>query len=340
MPTEPTTGLPRHAWTKISYVDRTLRVFHDLSGNGDGDRAWTLCVEAQNVDLPSGYYFGASAATGGLSDTHDLFGFLTYSVNEDFGARQQDVNQQQQYQQQQQQAAVDPQKAAEQEKQQSEIEALRAKLKALDNLETQQQANTQQQEQDNVVEINNSAQEEQTQQQDDTVQQQQQQVQQQQQQQAKAQQQAQQQAQAKPQAQPKQQAQAKPQAQAQAKPQAQAQPKQQVQQPVRPVASVDTSALLARIASLEALVTSTAQAAQQQQKLFSEALSLVLGSMATKADLNDVARKSDVNIVSSGDNSGNNAAAARDLQRIVQSIKCVEFLVFFQVSRFNVGGVD
>ena len=46
--------------------------------------AYELCTKVENVPelsfIPKEMYFGVSAATGGLSDDHDVNAFLTYSV--------------------------------------------------------------------------------------------------------------------------------------------------------------------------------------------------------------------------------------------------------------------
>jgi len=42
------------------------------------DDNWVQCVEVHDVMLPAGYYFGVSAATGDLSDNHDIYSFTTY----------------------------------------------------------------------------------------------------------------------------------------------------------------------------------------------------------------------------------------------------------------------
>ena len=42
-----------------------------------GDGAWQHCFSKDQVDLPVGYHFGVSAATGQLADVHDVFRFTT-----------------------------------------------------------------------------------------------------------------------------------------------------------------------------------------------------------------------------------------------------------------------
>lgn len=36
---------------------------------------WTECFILRRVTLPSGFYFGATAATGDLADNHDIISF-------------------------------------------------------------------------------------------------------------------------------------------------------------------------------------------------------------------------------------------------------------------------
>jgi len=60
-------------------------VTHDL----DNKRAWAPCFQVEGVKLPTGYYFGASAATGDLSDAHDIVSMKLYELDapEDSGDR-------------------------------------------------------------------------------------------------------------------------------------------------------------------------------------------------------------------------------------------------------------
>uniref|UniRef100_A0A8R1DXR2 L-type lectin-like domain-containing protein n=1 Tax=Caenorhabditis japonica TaxID=281687 RepID=A0A8R1DXR2_CAEJA len=52
----------------IRYVGDTLSIFTDVENKA----VWNLCMSVNNVQLPTGYYFGMSAATGDLSDAHDV----------------------------------------------------------------------------------------------------------------------------------------------------------------------------------------------------------------------------------------------------------------------------
>jgi len=47
----------------IVCVPSCVQVFHNI----EGDDNWAECFNAPNIDLPTGYYFGFSAATGDLA---------------------------------------------------------------------------------------------------------------------------------------------------------------------------------------------------------------------------------------------------------------------------------
>jgi len=51
---------------KIRYENDVLSVFTDLENKNE----WKDCFSVDGVELPTGYYFGASATTGDLSDNH------------------------------------------------------------------------------------------------------------------------------------------------------------------------------------------------------------------------------------------------------------------------------
>ena len=57
------------------------QVFHNI----EGDDNWAECFNAPNIDLPTGYYFGFSAATGDLAG---LSVCLCVHLLEYFGDRQ------------------------------------------------------------------------------------------------------------------------------------------------------------------------------------------------------------------------------------------------------------
>ncbi|KAJ8408693.1 hypothetical protein AAFF_G00253280 [Aldrovandia affinis] len=60
----------------IRYVRRRLTVMIDI----DGQHEWRDCLDVPGVRLPEGYYFGASAVTGDLSDNHDLVSLKLYQL--------------------------------------------------------------------------------------------------------------------------------------------------------------------------------------------------------------------------------------------------------------------
>ena len=54
--------------TRVIYYHGTLSVLMDTSG---GQKA-SVCFTEKNINLPTGYYFGLSAATGGLVGTEPI----------------------------------------------------------------------------------------------------------------------------------------------------------------------------------------------------------------------------------------------------------------------------
>ena len=66
---------------KIEYYNHKLSLlFHN--GNTNNEEDYELCFEAHEVYLPTYGHFGLSAATGSLSDDHDVLKFLTHSLLE------------------------------------------------------------------------------------------------------------------------------------------------------------------------------------------------------------------------------------------------------------------
>eukprot|EP01117_Protostelium_nocturnum_P005222 TRINITY_DN189_c0_g1_i1.p1 TRINITY_DN189_c0_g1~~TRINITY_DN189_c0_g1_i1.p1 ORF type:complete len:533 (-),score=183.47 TRINITY_DN189_c0_g1_i1:66-1664(-) len=55
---------------RLIYLQGTLQVLTKLQSQAD----WSVCTTVA-IDLPEGYFFGISAATGGLADNHDIFKF-------------------------------------------------------------------------------------------------------------------------------------------------------------------------------------------------------------------------------------------------------------------------
>lgn len=60
----------------IRYVNRRLTVMIDI----DGQHEWRDCLDIPGVKLPQGYYFGATAVTGDLSDNHDIISMKLYQL--------------------------------------------------------------------------------------------------------------------------------------------------------------------------------------------------------------------------------------------------------------------
>ncbi|CAF1495445.1 unnamed protein product, partial [Didymodactylos carnosus] len=61
----------------IRYKDDKLTVSTDV----DGRNVWRECFSAEGVRLPTHYYFGFSAATGELTDSHDIISVHTYQLD-------------------------------------------------------------------------------------------------------------------------------------------------------------------------------------------------------------------------------------------------------------------
>jgi len=60
---------------RVNNSNGTITVEID-SGSG----SWTPCISFSHT-LPTGYYFGFSAATGQLTDNHDIYSFTTYNLD-------------------------------------------------------------------------------------------------------------------------------------------------------------------------------------------------------------------------------------------------------------------
>ncbi|CAL8248359.1 unnamed protein product [Merluccius merluccius] len=63
----------------IRYIRNRLTIMMDVEGH----REWRDCADITGVRLPLGYYFGASSATGDLSDNHDLISMKLYELTVD-----------------------------------------------------------------------------------------------------------------------------------------------------------------------------------------------------------------------------------------------------------------
>lgn len=62
---------------KIRYENDVLSAFTDLENKNE----WKECFSADGVELPTGYYFGASATTGDLSDNHLINSIKFYELD-------------------------------------------------------------------------------------------------------------------------------------------------------------------------------------------------------------------------------------------------------------------
>ena len=60
----------------MRFENRKLTVKVDV----DDPRGWRPCFEVEGVRLPTGFFFGISAATGDLVDNHDVIGVKTYEL--------------------------------------------------------------------------------------------------------------------------------------------------------------------------------------------------------------------------------------------------------------------
>ncbi|ORY53585.1 hypothetical protein BCR33DRAFT_760983 [Rhizoclosmatium globosum] len=71
---------PHPVWVRVTYKRRQLRVDVDLYKDG---YKFEECFRAKDVDLPPGYYFGATAKTGAhdVFDDHDVLGLEVFEVH-------------------------------------------------------------------------------------------------------------------------------------------------------------------------------------------------------------------------------------------------------------------
>lgn len=61
----------------VRYQNYKLTVSTDV----DNKNVWKECFSVDNVKLPTGYHFGFSAATGDLSDNHDIISVKVYQLD-------------------------------------------------------------------------------------------------------------------------------------------------------------------------------------------------------------------------------------------------------------------
>ncbi|XP_028270420.1 VIP36-like protein [Parambassis ranga] len=63
----------------VRYTKNRLTLMVDV----DGKQEWRECADITGVRLPTGYFFGASSATGDLSDNHDIISMKLYQLTVD-----------------------------------------------------------------------------------------------------------------------------------------------------------------------------------------------------------------------------------------------------------------
>lgn len=69
-------GSEHDTYLSIRYEGDTLTVSTDISGKNE----WSECFKVSGVQLPTNYYIGVTAATGDLSDNHDVISIKTYEL--------------------------------------------------------------------------------------------------------------------------------------------------------------------------------------------------------------------------------------------------------------------
>ncbi|XP_020627093.1 vesicular integral-membrane protein VIP36-like [Orbicella faveolata] len=69
-------GHDTYALIRYSGTQNRLTLFVDV----DNKNEWTDCFDVSGVKLPTGLYFGASAATGQLADNHDIISMKFYET--------------------------------------------------------------------------------------------------------------------------------------------------------------------------------------------------------------------------------------------------------------------
>jgi len=69
-------GSDHDTYLAIRYENDILTVNTMIDGTGD----WKECFTVKGVRLPTGYYFGVTAATGDLSDNHDVISIKSYEL--------------------------------------------------------------------------------------------------------------------------------------------------------------------------------------------------------------------------------------------------------------------
>ncbi|MPC94740.1 Vesicular integral-membrane protein VIP36 [Portunus trituberculatus] len=70
-------NLDHDTFVSIKYVHDTLTVSTDI----DNKQQFKQCFSVSGVKLPVGYFLGVSAATGDLSDTHDIISLKMFDLS-------------------------------------------------------------------------------------------------------------------------------------------------------------------------------------------------------------------------------------------------------------------
>ena len=70
-------GVDHETYLMIRYQGDVLTVSTDIEGKNE----WNECFSVSGIQLPTGYFIGVSAATGELSDNHDIISIKTYELD-------------------------------------------------------------------------------------------------------------------------------------------------------------------------------------------------------------------------------------------------------------------
>lgn len=68
------------SYVMISYINRQLVVMVNV----EGETEWKPCFTVNDVDLPTGYFYGATATTGDLADNHDVIFVKVYDIEAEY----------------------------------------------------------------------------------------------------------------------------------------------------------------------------------------------------------------------------------------------------------------
>ncbi|RXG68865.1 Vesicular integral-membrane protein VIP36 [Armadillidium vulgare] len=69
-------NLNHDTYLSIKYFKDVLTISTNIDNSGE----FKECFSVQGVILPTGYYFGVSAATGALTDNHDILALRLYDL--------------------------------------------------------------------------------------------------------------------------------------------------------------------------------------------------------------------------------------------------------------------